>query len=247
MNKRELYEFKSKCILMTSVILLLISVVLSSNSLISINDFNITFINIKDMATASVAMKTGEVTNKKKLIEVINTPKKEDKAEFKNVSNPVNTRIWYLPTEMGTVTQYPSYSHVAFDITSPRGSNEIIYPVASGVISGIYTDNAGALIVTVRHVINGQVYSSQYVHLSRYANIYVGMEVTPFTPLGWMGTTGWSTGNHLHISLMDCNFFGNSDMCSSVAGFMNYEKIRYTQGFNGIASVMNVPYQWYSR
>lgn len=248
MNKRELYQFKSKCILMTSVFLLLLSVVLTSNSIVSIGNFELTSINIKEMATASVSVKIGEATLKKKLIEVKDIPStKEEDTEIKNVSNIVNTKIWYLPTEIGIVTQYPNYSHVAFDITSPRGSSEIIYPIAAGVISGIYRDNAGALIVTVRHNINGQIYSSQYVHLSRYANIYIGQEVTPFTPLGWMGTTGWSTGNHLHISLMDCNFFGNEDMCSTVGGFINYEHLRYTQGFTGIANVMEVPYQWYSR
>ena len=116
MNKRELYEFKSKCILMISVILILVSVVLTTNSMISIENFELTTINIKEMATASVALKTGEVTSKKKLIEVKNTEKvEEEKVEVKNLAN---TRTWYLPTEYGSITQYPSYYHVAYDITS---------------------------------------------------------------------------------------------------------------------------------
>ena len=249
MNKRELYEFKSKCILMVSVILILVSVVLTSNSVISIENFELTTINIKEMATASVALKTGEVTDKKKkLIEVTETEvakEEQQEAEVRNLAT--TTRTWYLPTEYGTITQYPSYYHVAYDITSPRGSNEVIYPVAAGVISSIYTDNAGALIVTVRHNIDGLIFTSQYVHLSRYADIYVGQEVTPFTPLGWMGTTGWSTGVHLHLALMDCNLFGGTDMCSDLGGWINYQKIRYQQGFTGLGNAIDVPYQWYSR
>lgn len=247
MNGQEPYQFKSKCILMTSVILLLISVVLNSNSILSIENYELTSINIKEMATTSVSIKEGKNKSKKKLIEVKDMPSVDEQVEVKNIANIVNTKVWYLPTEMGTVTQYPSYNHIAFDITSPRGSNEIIYPIASGVISGIYTDNAGALIVTVRHLIDGIIYTSQYVHLSSYANIYLGQEVTPFTPLGWMGTTGWSTGIHLHIALVDCNLFGYTDMCGDYNGFTNYKRIRYSQGFAGIANVMNVPYQWYSR
>lgn len=248
MNKRELYEFKSKCILMTSVILILVSVVLSSNSMISIENFELTTINIKEMATASVALKTGEVTSKKKLIEVTDTEEtKKEKEEQVEVKNLSNSRTWYLPTEYGIITQYPSYYHVAYDITSPRGSNEIVYPVADGVISNIYTDNAGALIVTVNHNINGAFYSSQYVHLSRYADIYIGQPVTPYTPLGWMGTTGWSTGVHLHLTVMDCNIFGGTDMCSNLGGWINYQQIRYTQGFTGLGNLIEVPYQWYSR
>lgn len=246
MNKRELYEFKSKCVLMISMIILVISVVLSSNSMISIGNFELTTINIKEMATATIAHKSGKVTSKKKLIEVTDIENNnEEQAEVKNLT--ANTRIWYLPTEYGIITQYPSYYHVAYDITSPRGSNEIIYPVAAGVISNIYTDNAGALIVTIRHNINGMIYSSQYVHLSRYADIYIGEEVTPFTPLGWMGTTGWSTGVHLHITLMDCNLFGGTDMCNDLGGWINYQKIRYQEGFIGLSNAIEVPYQWYSR
>lgn len=248
MNKRELYNFKSKCILMTSIFILLISVVLTSNSMISIENFELTTINIKEMATAGVALKTGEVTSKKKLIEVTDTEKvnkEEEKVEVKNLA--VATKTWYLPTEYGTISQYPSYYHVAYDITSPRGSDEIVYPVADGVISNIYTDNAGALIVTVNHNINGAIYSSQYVHLSRYADIYIGQPVTPYTPLGWMGTTGWSTGVHLHLTVMDCNIFGGTDMCSDLGGWINYQKIRYSQGFTGLGNLIDVPYQWYSR
>lgn len=112
------------------------------------------------------------------------------------------------------------------------------------MISNIYYDNAGAKIVTVRHYIDGKYYSSQYVHLSNFADIYIGEEVTPFTPLGWMGTTGISTGVHLHIALLDCNMFGDTDMCSTLNGFFNYGKIRFNEGFRGLSEVIEVPYTW---
>ena len=56
-------------------------------------------------------------------------------------------------------------------------------------------------LVTVLHNYNGVNITSQYVHLSRYANIYVGMPVTEYTVLGYMGSTGNSTGAHLHFGI----------------------------------------------
>ncbi|MBR2828556.1 MAG: M23 family metallopeptidase [Bacilli bacterium] len=157
--------------------------------------------------------------------------------------------VWRLPTEYGIITQNPSYGHVAYDITSPRGSNEAIYPVADGTISGIYKDPAGALIVVVLHNAGGKWYSSQYVHLSRYApGIHVGMKVDTNTILGNMGTTGHSTGVHLHITLLDCALFAASDPnCKDLNHFFNYAKVRFVQGFIGLGSVINMPAVWYAR
>ncbi len=250
MSKQSLYEIKVKFILSLSMILLVVSIGLTANDILSFDySFQTASFNIKEMATANVAVKTGNLKNTKKLIEVKSLEKIKNVTsnEVKPVNNVVPTRVWYLPTEFGRITTYPNYGHVAYDITSPRGSAEVIYPVASGVISSIYYDYAGAKIVTVRHLIDGRYYSSQYVHLSSFANIYVGQEVTPFTPLGWMGSTGMSTGVHLHITLADCNMFGNTDSCSDLNGFFRYIRTRYGQGFTGLGNVINVPYEWYGR
>lgn len=112
---------------------------------------------------------------------------------------------------------------MALDITSSRGIYETIYPVADGTVSSIYTDSAGALIATVHHVVDGINYTSQYVHLSSYApGLYVGKFVTTNDPLGQMGSTGRSTGPHLHISVTDCAFNNSSDpYCSNLNGFLD--------------------------
>ena len=258
--------YKNNSILILSVALFIISIGLITNTTLSFSSsFQITNIDIRQISPTKVANKNGIIDDSRKIVEVKlgtqNVPASENNQEekntkgndkpremqeIKNISNSVPTKIWYLPTEYGIITTYPNYYHVAFDITSPRGSNEIIYPIANGQISSIYTDNAGALIVTVRHYINGVYYTSQYAHLSRYADIYVGKEVTPFTPLGWMGTTGISTGNHLHIALLDCNLYGD-DKCPNLNEFFHYSKNRFNSGFSGIGNVMDVPYQWWGR
>lgn len=217
-------------------------------------------INTKDMAMVEVPEKKGIIKTDESLsiFEISeNNTKEQESPQAVNLPAKENTvaaletpkRIWYLPTEIGTITSYPSYSHFALDITSPRGTGEAIYPIANGVISGIYTDYAGAKIVTVNHNINGTNYTSQYVHLSSYApNLYVGKPVTINDYLGFMGRTGIATGIHLHIAVVDCSIFDANDAnCSTLNGFFRYGRIRYSQGFLGLQSVINVPSSWTSR
>ena len=186
------------------------------------------------------------------------TPDKNQDGELIAVELPVKNnsvatleapkRIWYLPTEVGRITSCVSASHFALDITSYRGEGEPIYPVANGVISSIYRDSAGANIITVNHNIDGQNYTSQYVHLSSYApDLYVGKPVTINDYLGFMGTTGRSTGVHLHIALVDCSYTDPNGTCPTLNSFFTYGRQRYYQGFQGLQSVMDVPESWTSR
>lgn len=249
-----------------SCILLLISFSLVYyKSTLSTQAFQLDYelINTKDMATVSVAEKKETSTSETNNVFEIYKQMQSGTYQSKESPTPVtltarqNTvatletpkRIWYLPTEYGTITSYPSSSHFALDITSPRGSQEPIYPIANGVISGIYRDSAGAKIVTVNHNVNGQNYSSQYVHLSSYApDLYIGKPVTINDYLGFMGRTGIATGVHLHLAVVDCSMFDANDVaCSSLNGFFRYGRQRYYQGFMGLQSLLNVPTTWYSR
>ena len=171
---------------------------------------------------------------------------KNSKVEEKKEEKPVVVNHWHYPVEVGTITQYPHYGHVAYDITSPRGYGEVIYPVADGVVSSIYTDPAGALIVMVRHVIDGVTYTSQYAHLSRYASgLFIGKPVTVNDPLGWMGSTGYSTGVHLHLVVIDCDIYNPEDTrCSSYYNYSNYVRRRLSEGYLGLGAHIFVPPSW---
>lgn len=251
-----------------SIGLLLISTGMEmKRSLLEAEDYKISYeyVNIKDMAEASIKQKIGNTSNTNSLLgslsnigvisETALTKKDSVKEETpKQVEQTVTKveepkQIWHLPTEIGIITQNPSYGHVALDITSPRGAQETIFPVANGVISGIYTDSAGAKIVTVLHNVNGQKYTSQYVHLSSYANnIYVGKPVTINDSLGQMGTTGRSTGVHLHLAVLDCALFDPNDpYCRDLNGFFRYANTRLGQGYIGLGALVYVPGEWYSR
>lgn len=122
-------------------------------------------------------------------------------------SSVPSTNGFFRPIEYGYVTQwYSGYGgHLGVDLSSSNKSIEV-YPIASGQIFKIYTDVYGALVVKVRHNVGGSYIYSTYAHLRSYGNISVGQIVTPYTMLGRMGSTGWSTGPHLHLEITTCDW-----------------------------------------
>ncbi len=264
MNQGDSGILQKENILYLSLVILIAAISFYCAKDVSYNNKPLTIVyesfNTQTISPVKVAIKkpsannifTAIVSSSQGRFEAVNVEttaaKKDEQPKVETLSKPVGP-TWRLPTEWGYITQYESYNHTALDITSSRGTNERIYPVADGVISSIYHDNYGAKIVTVNHNINGKHYSSQYVHLSWFApNIYVGKQVTTNDYLGGMGATGYATGIHLHITVLDCNLFDPNDpYCSTLNGFFNYARVRHNQGYRGLRSEMNVPYVWYSR
>ncbi len=258
MNAIDLYILRGKSLITISLTLLLISAGISLEKLEIKNYFYQTSyesVNIKSMATAKISLK--KASNIKSTTSS-SEQEKTSSQEFQTIQlQPVEQTIevveempvWQLPVETGVITTLPSTYHTALDIISTYGGTELIYPIANGTISGIYNDTAGAKIVTIHHIINGINYTSQYVHLSSYTEgLYVGKEVTVNDSIGWMGSTGYSTGIHLHLSVVDCALFDPTDSnCVDLNSFYHYLKLRYNQGFVGLQSLMNVPQSWTTR
>ena len=211
------------------------------------------YINVKDMSKPRMKLiKSEEKQSSNSVIENENWGSLEavklDQTNDSKAKLSVPKVVWHLPVEIGQVTQYPSFGHVAYDITSYRQTGEVIHPIANGVVSGIYTDMHGALIVTVLHDVDGVKYTSQYVHLSSYAEgLFVGREVTIHDSLGQMGTTGNSTGVHLHIAVLDCALFDENDSrCNNLDTWYQYAENRMNEGFYGLGVLVNVPNSWYN-
>ena len=88
--------------------------------------------------------------------------------------------------------------HLGIDYAAPRGTP--VWVVADGTV--IHRGYSGGLghLVKVRHA-NG--YVSYYGHLSRYPRgLKVGQRVQQKEVIGYVGSTGISTGPHLHYQLM---------------------------------------------
>ena len=87
------------------------------------------------------------------------------------------------------------------DIT--RGCGTPIYAVAPGTVYyvGNGLDVYGAYMVLVVHNVNGQLVFSQYAHVQPGIPVYVGQPVDTNTIVAYMGSTGYSTGCHLHLEM----------------------------------------------
>lgn len=257
-----MYTKKDKIIMIISVFIFIIGVGLKVYPTMKYNNniLEFEYINTKDISNTEVYEKENSInllsflsypeTDRGELEEINDVKVISTRKETKKNNKTNSKKIWYLPTQKGRVTQYPSAGHFAYDITSPRGSSEIIFPIANGTISGIYRDVYGALIVTISHKIDGKYYTSQYVHLSSYAKgIYVGKKVTVNDAIGRMGSTGNSSGVHLHVALVDnCNLFSKKGTgCTNLGSYFTYGKKRYYSGFRGLGSVIKVPKSWKSR
>ncbi len=109
------------------------------------------------------------------------------------------------------VTGQKNKFHTGIDIGgNAEGTN--VYSIANGKVGMISQPAAGkkacgGKMVYVYHNINGQLYTSTYMHLLTI-NVKVGDPVTPETVIGTVGggskTQSWescSTGPHLHLSL----------------------------------------------
>lgn len=87
--------------------------------------------------------------------------------------------------------------HRAIDYAAALGTP--VYAAADGIIEK--RKNIGALgnAIFIKH---GKGYQTMYAHLSRFAkNLYVGKAVKKGSVIGYVGSTGRSTGPHLHYEV----------------------------------------------
>ena len=93
-----------------------------------------------------------------------------------------------------------SSNHLGIDFTPGAGTP--IGAIADGVVSQVSTGGAYGYHVMIDHVINGQKVQSLYAHmLAGSIKVEVGQQVTVKQELGQVGSTGESTGAHLHLEV----------------------------------------------
>ena len=86
--------------------------------------------------------------------------------------------------------------HYGVDLAA--GMNTEIYATKSGTVTGATYGEANGYYVTINH---GDGYSSIYAHMTNYV-VSVGDSVKQGKLIGYVGTTGWSTGPHLHFEIL---------------------------------------------
>ena len=154
------------------------------------------------------------------------------------------------PMDYGYLVRGMWGGHMGYDLSSGN-KNIAIHPIAAGMVHAIYTDacttsywcssmgywcNGNAKIVVVKHNYGGRYIYSSYVHLSGYGNIWEGQYVSKDSVIGYMGTTGCSTGEHLHLEIADCHWKN---------GGCSYNS--YTNRLIDPGNLINFPGSWSNR
>lgn len=93
--------------------------------------------------------------------------------------------------------------HNGIDIVATE--NKTIYAVFDGVVTESAFDSGAGNYVTIQHNIGASVFYSQYMHMESKSNLAVGSSVEKGTEIGVMGSTGRSTGPHLHFGFYTLN------------------------------------------
>ena len=83
--------------------------------------------------------------------------------------------------------------HTGVDYAAPTGTP--VMSIGDGVVTSVKYEGAGGNTVRIRH---NSVYSTAYLHLSKYAKgLKAGKRVRQGEVIGYVGSTGRSTGPHL--------------------------------------------------
>ena len=91
--------------------------------------------------------------------------------------------------------------HKGLDFAAPTGTP--IYAAGNGVIEYVGKNGGYGKYIRIRH---NSSYKTAYAHLSKYKKgIYKGLRVNQGEVIGYVGSTGVSTGPHLHYEVIYMN------------------------------------------
>lgn len=154
-------------------------------------------------------------------------------APFINVVFTVTSHWWYVRVNpvTGEVT-----IHRGLDIATPN--SEPVYSMLNGhVLERGYDSSQGNYLVIVDDIVGSTTYgyATRYMHLASF-NVVQGQAVLVGQQVGMEGTTGQSTGIHLHVEMQDISRFNwqwhwsytKSDYLDPTE-FMGIDNIDYTQ------------------
>ena len=118
---------------------------------------------------------------------------------------PPSNEGWIVPCYYTAFTSpfgiriHPIYGyekmHYGVDLAGPTGTP--IYAARSGTVTTATYGSSGGYYVNINH---GDGFSSIYLHMTHYI-VSVGQYVTQGQVIGYMGSTGASTGPHLHFGI----------------------------------------------
>jgi murein DD-endopeptidase MepM/ murein hydrolase activator NlpD len=91
---------------------------------------------------------------------------------------------------------WPHKIHTGIDIAGPY-----LTPVVAADTGYVYLYPGSIGYGNLLVMIHGHGYSTYYGHLARYADVHSGELVPRGSTIAYEGSTGWSTGPHLHFEI----------------------------------------------
>ena len=118
---------------------------------------------------------------------------------------PASSGSWRVPCSYVKLTSAFGYRdaptagastyHQGVDLAGPEGTP--IYAARGGTVTTATFGKSAGYYVTINH---GDGFSSVYMHMTHYV-VSKGAKVSQGQLIGYMGSTGVSTGNHLHFGI----------------------------------------------
>jgi len=127
---------------------------------------------------------------------------------FYYTNNPNGSIQWPFPGTVPitsgfgprAVCSYCSTYHLGIDFTPGAGTP--IQAITAGTVSDVVLGGGLGNHVVIDHVVNGQLVQSVYAHMAWGSiQVAVGQQVDVGTIVGAVGSTGASTGAHLHLEV----------------------------------------------
>lgn len=138
-----------------------------------------------------------------------------------------DTWVWPVPSvSIGSnISTYFSSSHTGIDIYSSLGTP--IVAARSGTVERAFSGDipntyyGGGNTVVIKH---GPNLFSHYAHLNSYI-VSAGQSVTEGQVIGYMGSTGNSTGVHLHFAIKSNSYGGDNGAINNNPGSVTYVNV----------------------
>ncbi len=114
-----------------------------------------------------------------------------------SIQQPVSGRI---TSRFGVQSRIRSSAHTGLDIAAPSGTP--FSPITSGTVTYAGWKGSYGKCIIINHGKNdkGQTIETYYAHCVRL-NVNVGQQVDENSTIGYVGSTGNSTGPHLHLEI----------------------------------------------
>ncbi len=147
-------------------------------------------------------------------------------------TRPIN--YGYITSEYG-YRIHPIYGYKKFHSgLDMSGSDRNIYSITVGTVAKTgYNSSMGNYII-IYHNLNGQKYTSAYYHLEE-KYVYAGQNVTNDTIIGKMGTTGASTGIHLHLTMYKGYLYDGSAIMVNPRDYIKFPTSHYISWYDKIS------------